>query len=68
MVMIVVPTFSTAEYGKNETVLTAVVGFIPDPTDHMRKRIDEKRTMIQRSGRNKKAPDETWETPNAIDE
>lgn len=68
MMVIVVPAFSTAEYGKNKTVLTTVVGFVPDSTDQMREGIDEECTMIQRSRRNKHAPDETWETPDAIDE
>jgi hypothetical protein len=68
MMVIVVPTFSTAEYGKNETVLTAVVGFVPDSTDHVREGIDEESTMIQRGRGNKKAPDETWEPPETINE
>ena|SRR5437588_1311482 len=66
--VIVVPPFSTAEYGKNETVLTTVVGFVPDSTDQVRKGIDEECTMIQRGRRNKNAPDETWEAPDAINE
>ena len=48
VMVIVVPTFSTAEYGKNETVLTTVIGFVPDSADQVRKGIDEERTMIQR--------------------
>ena len=68
VMVIVVPAFSTAEYGKNETVLTAVVGFVPHSTNQMCQGINEERTMIQRGRRNKHAPDETWEAPNAIDE
>lgn len=68
VMVIVVPAFSTAEYGKNETVLTTVIGFVPDSTDQVRKGIDEECTMIQRGRRNKHAPDETWEAPDAIDE
>ena len=68
VMVIVVPAFSAAEYGKKETVLTAVVGFVPDSTDHVRQGIDEECTMIQRGRRNKKAPDETWKSPNAINE
>ena len=68
VMVIVVPAFSTAEYGKNETVLTPVVGFVPDSTDQVRERIDEERTMIQRGRRNKHAPDETREAPDAINE
>ena len=68
VMVIVVPAFSTAEYGKNETVLTPVVGFVPDSTDQVRERIDEERTMIQRGRRNKHAPDETRESPDAINE
>ena len=48
VMVIVVPAFSTTEYGKNETVLTPVVGFVPDSTDQVREGIDEERTMIQR--------------------
>jgi len=68
VMVIVVPAFSTAEYGKNETVLTPVVGFVPDSTDQVRERIDEECTMIQRGRRNKHAPDETREAPDAINE
>jgi hypothetical protein len=46
--VIVVPAFSTAEDGKNETVLTPVVGLVPDSADHMRKGIDEECAMVQR--------------------
>jgi hypothetical protein len=67
MMVIVVPTFSTAEYGKNETVLTSVVGFVPDSTDQMCKGINEERTMIQRGRRNKHTPDKTWDAPDAVD-
>ena len=68
VMVIVVPAFSTAEYGKNETVLTPVVGFVPDSTDQVREGIDEECTMIQRGRRNKHAPDEAWEAPDAINE
>ena len=68
VMVIVVPAFSTAEYGKNETVLTPVVGFVPNSTDQMREGIDEECTMIQRSRRNKHAPDETRQAPDAIHE
>ena len=47
--VIVVPAFSTAEDGKNETVLAPVVGLVPDSADHVGKGIDEECTMIQRS-------------------
>ena len=66
--VIVVPPFSTAEDGKHETVLTPVVGLVPDSSDHVRKGIDEERTMIQRGRRNKEAPDEPREPPYAIHE
>jgi len=66
--MIVVPAFSTAEYGKNETVLTAVVGFVSDSTDHVREGVDKERTMIQGGRRNKKSPNEAWKAPYAIHE
>ena len=68
VMVIVVPAFSAAEYGKKETVLTTVVGFVPDSTDQVREGIDEERTMIQRGRRNKHAPDETREAPDAIHE
>ena len=61
--VIVVPAFSTAEDGKNETVLTAVVGCIPNVADHVRERIDEERAMIQRSRRNKESPDKARKAP-----
>ena len=63
VMVIVVPAFSTAEDGKNETVLTAVVGLVPDSTDHVREGIDEECTMIQRGRRNKEAPNEAWKAP-----
>ena len=66
--VIVMPAFSTAEDGKNETVLAPVVGFIPDSTDQVRQGINEECAMIQRGRRNKKAPEETRKTPYAIDE
>lgn len=68
VMVIVVPALSTAEYGKNKTVLTPVVGFVPDSTDQVREGIDEERTMIQRGRRNKHTPDKTWEAPDTIDE
>ena len=66
VMVIVVPAFSTAEDGKDETVFTAVFGPVSDTTDHVREGIDEEGTMIQRGRRNKEAPDEGWEASYAI--
>ena len=66
--VIVVPALSTAEDGKNETVLTAVGGCIPDVTDHVCQGIDEKCAMIQRGRRNKESPDEARKAPEEINE
>src|SRR5688572_22408675 len=66
--VIVVPSFSTAEYGQNETVFTTVVGFVPDSTDQMCEGVNEESTMVQCGRRNKHTPDKTWEAPDAIDE
>ena len=68
VMVIVVPALSTTEDGKHETVLTPVVGLVPDSSDHVRKGIDEECTMIQRGRRNKEAPDEPRESPYAIHE
>jgi hypothetical protein len=46
--VIVVPAFPAAEDGKNETVLTPVVGLVPDSSDHVGKGIDEECAMVQR--------------------
>ena len=66
--VIVVPAFSATEDGKSETILTSVVRLVPDSAEHVRKGIDEECTMIQRGRRNKEAPDEAWEAPDAIHE
>ena len=68
VMVIVVPAFSTAEKRKHETVPTSVVRLVPDSTNHVCERIDEERTMVECRRRNKKPPDEAWESPYAIDE